>query len=90
MSDLPQALGLRNFGNDRYRGMIYIARDIGYQQLPEIATFQEFSWGRWLRKAANPAVAISRYDLNDLTSYLTFGQSDLPSDGRPWQWRSRE
>lgn len=67
---LPRQLGLSEFGNDPYRGALYFARDIGYVQLPENAIFQEFYWGRWLRENADPALALSAYDLNDLSSYL--------------------
>lgn len=70
VNDLPPQLGLGNFRNDPYRGMIYFTRDIGYEQLPEIATFQEFFWGRWFRQQTNPALTLSSYNLNDLTSYL--------------------
>jgi hypothetical protein len=67
---LPRSLGLSQFGDDVYRGVLYFARDIGYVQLPENATFQEFYWGRWLRGSSNPALAPSGYDLNSLTPYL--------------------
>jgi hypothetical protein len=68
--DLPAQLGLAGFGNDPYRGAVYFARDIGYQQLPEIAAFQEFYWGRWMRESGNVALDPSAYDLNSLSQYL--------------------
>ncbi len=90
---LPQRLGLREFRHDPYRGMIYFARDVGYEQLPENAAFQEFYWARWIRRSADPALSLSACDLNDLTSYLALvqatahamtalGDDDVVSDGR--------
>lgn len=74
-NDLPPQLGLRNFRNDPYRGLIYFTRDIAYEQLPEIATFQEFFWGRWLRKQTTPALMIANYNLDDFASYLALVKS---------------
>jgi hypothetical protein len=60
---LPEHLGLKEFGNDPYRGVIYFARDIGYQQLPAIAAFQEFYWGQWMRQSSNPDLNLASYNL---------------------------
>lgn len=68
--DLPRSLGLAQFGNDVYRAVLYFARDIGYQQLAENATFQEFYWGRWLRWNRDPALAPASYDLTRPAPYL--------------------
>ena len=67
---LPRQLGLREFGNDVYRGILYFGRDIGYAQVAGNALFQEFRWGRWLRRAQDPALDPANYDLTDLASYL--------------------
>jgi hypothetical protein len=50
--------------------VLYFARDIGYVQLADNATFQEFYWGRGLRGNADPALAPASYDLNSFSSYL--------------------
>jgi hypothetical protein len=65
---LPTSVGLKNFGNDPYRGALYFARDVGYEQRPENATFLEFYWGKWLR--ANTNINFASYNQKDLTSYL--------------------
>lgn len=68
---LPAHLGLSEFGNDRCRGVLYFARDIGYTQDVTNATFQEFYWGRWLRAQSLDAdLNLDKFDLNDLPSYL--------------------
>lgn len=93
IQQLPRNLGLREFGDDPYRGVLYFARDIGYVQLPENAIFQEFYWGRWLRGQTDPALNLGTYNLNDLTSYLALvkaasmamtalGDGDIVSDGK--------
>ncbi|OXM54954.1 ParB/Srx family N-terminal domain-containing protein [Amycolatopsis alba] len=66
VNKLPSSVGLANFGNDRYRGLLYFGRDIGYTQgdLP----FQEFYWGAWLRDAK--PVDLCKWNTGDLTSYL--------------------
>src|SRR5262249_37927874 len=65
---LPASLDLKNFANDPYRGLLYFARDIGYEERAGNANFLEFYWGRWLR--AHPTIMLSNYNLADLTSYL--------------------
>lgn len=65
---LPSSLGLKNFANDNYRAVLYFARDIGYEQRPENATFLEFYWGKWLR--VHPSIRFADYNLNDFDSYL--------------------
>jgi hypothetical protein len=47
--ELPSTLGLKNFANDRYRGVLYFLRDVGYRQDDSSPAFQEFYWGQWLR-----------------------------------------
>ena len=66
---LPASLGLKNFANDSYRAALYFARDIGYEQRPENATFLEFYWGKWLR--VHPTIRFADYKLNDFDSYLS-------------------
>jgi len=65
---LPTSVGLKNFANDPYRGVLYFARDVGYEQRPTNATFLEFYWGKWLR--ASTTIKLADYDLTNLTSYL--------------------
>lgn len=65
---LPATVGLKNFANDPYRGVLYFARDVGYEQRPSSATFLEFYWGKWLR--GSTTIKLVDYNLNDLTSYL--------------------
>jgi hypothetical protein len=64
----PDSLGLENFRNDDYRGLVYFTRDIAYQQTPENANYQEFYWGAWLLN--HPDFHLSDYDLSERTSYL--------------------
>ncbi|WP_414715047.1 ParB/Srx family N-terminal domain-containing protein [Stackebrandtia sp.] len=76
---LPDGVGLSKFVNDKYRGLLYFGRDIGYES--ESVPFQEFYWGTWLRDD-NPV----DWNADDLDSYLdavksfTKAQTDLPSD----------
>jgi hypothetical protein len=65
---LPKRLGLANFHNDNYRGLVYFTRDIAYSQNSTNANYQEFYWGSWLR--TNPSFNLSTYNLEDFTSYL--------------------
>jgi hypothetical protein len=65
---LPTTVGLKNFADDPYRGVLYFARDVGYEQRPTNATFLEFYWGKWLR--ASTTIKLADYNLKDLTSYL--------------------
>jgi hypothetical protein len=91
---LPSSLGLKNFANDPYRGVLYFARDVGYEQRPENATFLEFYWGKWLR--ANTAIDFASYNLLDATAYVALvskvskaqaalGSSDIVSEGKTAQ-----
>lgn len=81
---LPRSLGMKNFGNDRYRSVLYFGRDIGFEQVPENTTFQEFYWGAWLRD--HPTIKLANYDLGDMAGYLallkdvTRAQSALADD----------
>ncbi|GGK53972.1 ParB/Srx family N-terminal domain-containing protein [Nocardia camponoti] len=69
-NQLPQSLGLANFGNDPYRAALYFARDISYSQGGGAPAFQEFYWGRWLRAQTDPAVNPRTANLNDHAAYL--------------------
>ncbi len=91
---LPSSVGLKNFANDPYRGVLYFARDIGYEQRPENATFLEFYWGKWLR--ANTTIDFASYNLKDLASYLALvekiskaqaalADTDIVSEGKTAQ-----
>ena len=66
---LPQSLGLANFQNDEYRGLLYFARDIGYAELTTLP-FQEFYWGAWLRDRNPQPAYLSTLNRNDWQSYL--------------------
>lgn len=68
---LPANLGLKQFADDRYRGVLYFVRDVGYAQDDNSPAFQEFYWGQWLRAQTDPTVALAAFDLSDMTSYLT-------------------
>jgi hypothetical protein len=91
---LPASVGIKNFANDPYRGVLYFARDVGYEQRPDNATFLEFYWGKWLR--ANTAIDFASYNLKDLTSYLALvekisraqaalANTDIVSEGKTAQ-----
>ncbi|MET8874911.1 ParB/Srx family N-terminal domain-containing protein [Nocardia sp. NPDC004604] len=79
---LPASVGLSNYADDKYRSLMYFARDIGYTE--NRTPFQEFYWGSWLRDTG--AADLSAWNANDLTSYLdtlaraTMAQSALPGD----------
>ena len=83
-AQLPQSLGMKQFGNDQYRSVLYFGRDIGYKQLADNAAFQEFYWGSWLRN--HPTIKISNYKVDTLEGYLallkdvTQAQSALADD----------
>jgi hypothetical protein len=65
---LPQSLGLKSFGDDTARSMLYFARDVGYSQKADNATFLEFYWGRWLTQSSG--VQIAKEDTATLPNYL--------------------
>jgi hypothetical protein len=65
-SQLPSGVGLANFADDRYRSILYFARDIGYT--PGSLPFQEFYWGSWVRDGQ--PVDLSTWNQNDAASYL--------------------
>ena len=67
---LPKSLGLKQFANDQYRGVLYFARDVGYEQDDNSPAFQEFYWGDWLRSQPDPSLRPAGTDLNELTPYL--------------------
>ncbi|MFJ9032191.1 ParB/Srx family N-terminal domain-containing protein [Streptomyces sp. NPDC102274] len=64
---LPRRLGLANFHDDRYRSLVYLTRDIGYEAPESAAEYLEFQWGTWLRDRVN----LDSYDLDSPASYLT-------------------
>lgn len=66
---VPANLGLTNFANDRYRGVMFFLRDISYFQDDRIPPFQEFYWGHWLRSQTDPGLRLENFDLNDVSSY---------------------
>lgn len=65
-NDLPGGVGLGNFADDKYRSLLYFARDIGYASDTGIP-FAEFWWGTWLR-TAHPE--LTTWDSTTLTGYL--------------------
>jgi len=81
VNQLPAGVGLTNFADDKYRSLLYFARDIGYTagSLP----FQEFYWGSWVRDAQ--PVDLSSWNQNDAASYLdavkklSVAQTSLPA-----------
>ena len=66
---LPASLGLKQFANDQYRGVLFFVRDIGYSQDDNSPAFQEFYWGQWLRDETEPGLRPENFVLTDLTSY---------------------
>lgn len=66
---VPANLGLNNFANDRYRGVMFFLRDVSYFQDDSIPPFQEFYWGHWLRSQADPGLRLENFNLNDVSSY---------------------
>lgn len=68
---LPKNLGLKQFANDQYRGVLFFGRDIGYSQSDDSPAFQEFYWGHWLRTQTDPSLDPKNFVLTDFTSYLT-------------------
>ncbi|MFF8558104.1 ParB/Srx family N-terminal domain-containing protein [Streptomyces albidoflavus] len=82
VTDLPKGLGLSRFQDDRYRSLLYFARDIGYT--PGTRPFQEFFWGTWVRESR--AADLAEWDPKSLPSYLdtvekiSRAQSALPAN----------
>ena len=68
---LPKNLGLKQFANDQYRGVLFFARDIGYSQDDNTPAFQEFYWGHWLRTQTDPSLNPNNFPLNEFSPYLT-------------------
>ncbi len=66
---LPKNLGLTQFANDQYRGVLYFVRDVGYEQTDDSPAFQEFYWGQWLREQSDPGLKPEDFDLDALPSY---------------------
>lgn len=81
-SKLPKQLGLKNFANDPYRGLLYFARDIGYAQGESAPPFQEFYWGDWLRtlQGTDPSVTLDNFDRSE-GAWTTAGTWDNDSKG---------
>ena len=80
-AQLPQSVGLANFGDDPARSILYFTRDIGYTA--GAIPFQEFYWGDWLRQ--HPELAdLSSWKNKDLAGSLavvktvTKAQAALP------------
>ncbi|MCX2930485.1 ParB/Srx family N-terminal domain-containing protein [Mycobacterium sp. CVI_P3] len=67
---LPASLGLSQFQNDIYRGVLYFVRDVGYTQDENSPAFQEFYWGQWLRGQSQPALRPADTDLSAEEPYL--------------------
>ncbi|MBS1907540.1 MAG: chromosome partitioning protein ParB [Actinobacteria bacterium] len=55
-AQLPANVGLASFQDDRFRSILYFARDIGYASDGAVP-FQEFYWGTWLRTRTDIPVA---------------------------------
>lgn len=70
-NQLPANLGLKQFANDKYRGVLYFARNIGYRQDDNSPPFQEFYWAQWLRGQTDPSLQPDNFDLASLSPYLT-------------------
>lgn len=68
---LPKNLGLKQFVDDQYRGVLYFVRDIGYAQDENSPAFQEFYWGQWLRTQTDPSLRPANFNRTELASYLT-------------------
>ncbi|MGX1808508.1 ParB/Srx family N-terminal domain-containing protein [Nocardia sp. NPDC055321] len=64
VGQLPRALGLANFADDKYRSLMYFGRDIGYEA--GTIPFQEFYWGAWMRDAN----VVGDWNRNDPAAYL--------------------
>lgn len=62
---LPKQLGIHNFANDRYRGLMYFSRDVGWNKPKQPVPFLEFYWTRELRKK----VDLDNFDLNSMDGY---------------------
>ncbi|MFI7190108.1 ParB-like protein [Nocardia nova] len=79
---LPAGVGLNNYSDDKYRSLMYFARDIGCTE--NRTPFQEFYWGTWLRDTK--ATDLNSWNPSDLTSYLntlrrvTKAQTHTPAD----------
>jgi hypothetical protein len=68
---LPTSLGLKQFANDQYRGVLYFVRDVGYSQDDDSPAFQEFYWGQWLRNQTAPDLRPADFTLTEMASYQT-------------------
>jgi len=68
---LPTSLGLKQFANDQYRGVLYFVRDVGCSQEDNSPAFQEFYWGSWLRTQTDPSLKPENATLTELPAYQT-------------------
>jgi LPXTG-motif cell wall-anchored protein len=66
-AQLPANVGLANFEDDRYRSILYFARDIGYSADGAVP-FQEFYWGTWLR--TRPDIPVAAWNQDDWAGSL--------------------
>ncbi|THT97468.1 hypothetical protein E9531_15945 [Lampropedia puyangensis] len=62
-AQLPERLGLDTMADDPYRSLVYLTRDMGYDNA-NVQEFAEFYWGLWLRQQG---IDIHRYNLQDLS-----------------------
>lgn len=67
---LPSSLGIKQFANDRYRGVLYFVRDVGYRQDDNSPAFQEFYWGQWLRGQSDPELQPGDPTPTEMPAYL--------------------
>lgn len=61
-AELPQKVALASFQDDAYRSLVYLTRDMGYDNA-EVSEFAEFHWGNWLRASG---VDLAAYQLRNL------------------------
>ena len=62
-SALPSRVALAAFQDDRYRSLVFLTRDLGYDNA-KVSEFAEFYWGNWLR---NNVIDLAAYDLRNLS-----------------------
>lgn len=64
---LPKSVGLKNFADDKYRGLLYFARDVAYSAEGAIP-FQEFYWGAWAREQHD--AELGTWDRTNFDAYI--------------------
>ena len=62
---LPESLGLKNFTNDPYRGLIYFDAEISWDKPKNPVPFIEFYWAKEVRRE----MPLQHYDLNTMAGY---------------------